>query len=65
MTNDNKLIYNCFVETIANLTSFNKDDIEITLSKRSNINIPIVNYHEFIYMNKKYILNKTKLKCLD
>ncbi len=50
---------------IATKTGFKKNKILLRSSKRSNPNIPNINYHEFQYKKTIYVLNGDELKSIN
>ncbi len=59
-----KYLDNYLREIISTKTGFDKDKIKLIKSKKSKNSSVDLDYHNFKYQSKIYILNKDNLKCI-
>lgn len=60
-----KYLYDSLQNEIANKTGFSKNKINLQISKRYDRKSKTIDYHEFIYEGKQYLLIKNTLKIIE
>lgn len=60
-----KYLYDSLQNEIANKTGFSKNKINLQISKRYDRKSKTIDYNEFIYEGKQYLLIKNTLKIIE